>query len=59
MLLINWTKDFSKTYWWPYFEGEWWGKLWYGEVRFLRIQLSLYSRKAGKLMLDKLGEEQP
>jgi hypothetical protein len=57
MLLINWTKNFSQTYWRPVFDcrtdG---GELWYFEVKFLRVQACLYSRDLGEKFLEKTRE---
>ncbi len=56
MLLINWTGGFSRGFWWPYFGRGRDGTLWYAEVRFLRVQVILYSREMGQKMLDILEE---
>ena len=53
MLLINWTKGFSQTYWRPVFHRRADGKgLWYFEVKFLRVQVCLYSRDMGMKFLE-------
>lgn len=53
MVLINWTKNFSQTYWRPVFHRHNDGKgMWYLEVKFLRVQACLYSRDLGMKFLE-------
>ena len=58
MLLINWTKGFSQTYWRPKFYGRTdKDGLWYFEVRILRVQVAIYSRELGGKFLDQVRKK--
>jgi len=59
MIIINWVRPFSKTYWVPMFQRRSDKKgLWFCEVRFLRMQVSLYSQEMGKALLAKIAKKE-
>ena len=53
MFLVNWTK-FSHTYWKPWFDSNKDVKkgFWYLDLRWLRIQLCLYSQPMAMAILE-------
>lgn len=54
MLLINWT-GMNKTYWMPVFKWKAFGKLWFFEIKFLLLQITLYSVELGRAANDKFN----
>jgi hypothetical protein len=50
MLVVNWT---SETYWRPEVSGDRNGGIWLIECLFLRLHVSLYSRRMARLVLDR------